>query len=219
MKTKNFFTKQQNYKITMVATLFFTALLFVGCGITQKSVTKKEQDDYANAELNYLGTKKKELKENGWKYYDDGRTLDLALLDFRRDSKGKRTIVGHVTSCEYDCLLDAQEMAQGFYAAGIIDKVKAKIQKFGFNLQGVSKTEFNGIIKAFEKNATVEIGRVLKSSYSVYKEEGGTRNFKTYFIVDEEAAHIARKRALARAIEEVGIGKKIGEEISNYINN
>ncbi len=196
--------------------LIILSVLFVSCG-SMKNFTKKTENDYANAEYNYLESRKKELKEEGWKYDDDGRTLDLALLDFRRDSKGKKILVGHITSCQYDCLGDAQEMAAGVYAASVVDKMKVKIERMSGNQQG--KAEMNGLMKAFEKKATVEIGRILKRSYSIYKPlAGGGREFKTFFIIGEEEAFQARKRALQRAVEEAKLTKKFGEEVEDFIN-
>jgi len=78
--------------------------------------------------------------------------------------------------------------------------------------------EIDKFIAAYENQVKAEVDGVLTESYSIIKEKGATNEYKTFFILNEEKAGLARKRALERSLLETKIAVREAEEISKFVN-
>ena len=59
---------------------------------------------------------------------------------------------------------------------------------------------------------------VLESSYNIKRKNGDLNEYQVYFLVNEDKALQARKKAMQRALEETQLAQKYANEISNFIN-
>ena len=79
------------------------------------------------------------------------------------------------------------------------------------------ETEIDKFMALYENQVQAELSGVLTESYSIVKDNGATKEFKTFFILNEEKAGIARARAMERSLRETKITIKEADEISKYV--
>jgi len=58
----------------------------------------------------------------------------------------------------------------------------------------------------------------LTESYSIVKDNGDSKEYKTFFIINEEAARQVRLRAMEHALKEMEITGRSAEVISEFAN-
>lgn len=171
-----------------------------------------------------LKTKLKEYKKGGWEILGS-RTLEFALAK------------------HYDRLNQLGD--DGHEVEGISTKTKSKntgkqmainnaaityAQEAGSTLQGRvvsdmnangadASGEFENFYAAYERLVEKEIRNELEPSYTVIRTNpDGTFEIRTYFIVEESAAHKARLRALEAALQDSEAAQKIAEKIRGFVD-
>ena len=61
---------------------------------------------------------------------------------------------------------------------------------------------------------------MIVADFRIYKRNSdGTYEMRAFFIVDENAAAAANKKALETAAEEMGIARKYADEVSEFVND
>jgi len=181
----------------------------------EKTLQKQREQQYKKKMETY--------KKEGWKLSGGSRTLEVALLEhYQKLAQGNNVeFVGQVSQCKSIniCKNFALTNAQNHYASLASGHVKGRITAIQRADDNMPEIEMDKFIAAYENEVKAEISGVLTESYSVVKENGdGTKQYETVFILNEEKAGMARKRALERSLLETKIAIKEADEISKFVN-
>ena len=171
--------------------------------------------------------KMKQFKTEKWELYGSARTLEVTLSKYYealdanpnvREIMGNANrfvskTVGHQSAINDACRTYAQQC--GSTVKGRID---SDIASDGEDV----KSEFDHFYTAYERLVEKEIQGELQEKFSVIrqidKEKGNpVYEMQTYFIVDEEAASLARIRAYEQALKESEAAQKMGTKIGEFV--
>ena len=206
--------------LSVVATLFF---LTVAPHNTYAQLTKKQQKQLQK-ELNKEYKKKMaEYKKENWKLTGSSRTLEVALLTHYQklgEDENNKEFVGEVSQCQSInvCKQFALNNALNRYATLASGNVKGRIESLLRADANMPQVEIDKFIAGYENLVQAEVSGVLTESYSIVRSKGNGNEYKTFFILNEEKAGMARKRALERSLLETKIAIKEAEEISKFVN-
>ena len=181
----------------------------------EKTLNKQRDKEYK--------TKIKEYKKEGWKLSGSSRTLEVALLEHYSklaESNQNKEISGEVSQCQSIniCKNFALINAQNRYAALASGNIKGRTEALLRADANMPEVEMDKFISAYENLVKAEVSGVLTESFSIVKDNGATKEYKTFFILNEEKASLARKRAMERSILETKITIMEAEEISKFVN-
>jgi hypothetical protein len=106
------------------------------------------------------------------------------------------------------------------YATLASGNVKGRIESLLRADANMPQIEIDKFIAAYENQVKAEVGGVLTESYSIVRENSKTKmkEYKTFFILNEEKAGLARRRAMERSLLETQIAVKEADEISKFVN-
>lgn len=166
-----------------------------------------------------------EFKKQGWQIDASSRTFEVALLQHYENLKDGQCqeLIGEVSNCRSTnvCRQAAYNNALTTYASLASSYIKGRATSdVNLNASEEKETnEFDKFYAAYERliNAEIKAG-VLTESFSIKKKNGKTNEYRIFFIVDEEKASLARRRAMERAAEETQLAQKYAKEISNFVN-
>ena len=165
--------------------------------------------------------KVKEYKREGWKLAGSSKTLEVALLEHYEKLKDPNNteLVGEVSQAK--SLNVAKQAAYNnaliTYANLAGSTLRGRVTSDLQVDQSAEDGEFDKMYAAYERLVQQEIKGVLTESYDIVKEKGGNKQYKVFFLVNEEKASSARMRALERAAEESETAQKYAKEISNFV--
>jgi hypothetical protein len=212
-------------KVLLFAAMAVIAgLVFSSIPQVSYAQTEKEQKQLQKQAEKYAKNKKKSLdKEGGWKVSGTAKTLEIALQEYylklESDKKNNSEIVGEVSTCKSInvCKQAAFNNAATEYANTKTSEIKGRA---GTEVSSDQTTgeEQDKFYAAFERLMKGEINGILKPSFSIVKEKAdGTKEYKTFFIVNEETASKARLRALENAAKETEIAQEYARKISEFV--
>ena len=163
----------------------------------------------------------KEYKKTGWKLAGSSKTLEVALLEHYEKLKDPQNVElsGEVSQCKSlnVCKQMAYNNALITYANLAGSTLKGRVVS-DLNVDTSDEdAEFDKMYAAYERLVQQEVKGVLTESYAIYKERGGTKQFKVFFLVNEEKASLARMRALERAAKETEMAQKYANKISDFV--
>lgn len=183
------------------------------------------QNDLLNKALEKeYKSKLKEFKKEGWKVFGSSRTMEVLLLKHfdwlnNRDdvyeivgvaSAFKSKNIGKQMAMNNACVTYASQMGAVLKGRAISD-MKADASNLS--------SEFDQFYAVFERSIEQEIRGELKESFSLIKDNGnGSYEMQTFFLVNEEAALDARRRALKNATKEAITSQKYADIFSKYVN-
>jgi len=205
----------------MAIAIFFTVVPHE----TQAQLSKKQKKTLQK-ELNKEYKKKMaEYKKDKWKLAGSSRTLEVALLTHYQklgeDPENNVEFVGEVSLCQSIniCKQFALNNAVNRYATLASGHVKGAIETM-MRADVISPgVEMDKFIAGYENLVQAEVGSVLTESYSIIRDKGKNQNeYKTFFILNEEKAGAARRRAMERSLKETQLAAKEAEEISKFVN-
>lgn len=167
----------------------------------------------------------KEYKKEGWKLDSSSKTIEVALLEHyeKLNNPDYQEIVGITSNCRSInvCRQAAYNNAIVTYANLAASTVKGRVTS-DVNLDASDTEaagEFDKFYAAYERIVKMEIQNgVLLPSYSIKRKRGDLNEYQIYFLVNEDKALQARKRAMQRALEETQLAQKYANEISNFVN-
>jgi len=168
----------------------------------------------------YKSTLKRFQKE-GWKLSGSSRSIEVVLLthyEKLNDEKNKE-IVGQVSQCQSIniCSQFALNNAQVKYAKLASAKLSGSVATMQRG-DAIKKEEVDKFIGAYETAVEADVSSALTPSFSIVKDnKDGTKSYETYFILDEEKAGIARKRAFEQSLKETGILLKEMDEVGKFV--
>lgn len=199
-------------------------LLMLAVGLMAGTVSAQNKQLEKQLKKEYK-QKMKEYKDKGWELFGSSHSLEVALLthydklnklgeDAREvmgvASKFKSKNVGHQMAINSGCITYAQQA--GSYVKGRITSDMA-----GDGVE--TSAEFDHFYAAYERLVATEIKGELQESYSIIRKIGKDEyEMRTFFIVNESAAHRARIRAFENAAKESEAAQRYARKISDFVN-
>lgn len=195
-----------------ILSLLICTLLFSGSMYAQSKQEIKEAEKIAK-------TQAKQLTKDGWKLLESG-TLESVLKahEMKKISGEIEEIVGTAIKMRSINLgkTTARNNAMNEYAESAKSMIRGRITT---DLRDIDENQVENLVSGYERLVLKEINGEVKSAYTLYREnKDGKYDVRGYFIVDQESASKARKRAMEMALEESELAHKYGNEISNFID-
>jgi ABC-type metal ion transport system substrate-binding protein len=220
MKTKHFL-------IAMTAVA--AGAIVAACGGTKKttdadlSIQESIRKDKVKEINRMYKSKMAEYKQEGWKLSSSSKTMEVALLEHYEKLYDTQTenkeLVGEVSQCQSInvCKQMATNNALTHYASLARSVVRGRIAS-DVNADATRlQAEFDKMYAAYERLVSAEIRGVLTESYAIVKEDKQARQYKLFFVVNEEKAAAARIRALQRAAEETAVAQEYATKITDFV--
>ena len=219
MRIKSFFTTDL-FRILCICSICLSTVSYCP-NIAYAQLTSKQNKQLEKERNNMYKKKKKELEKEGWKIVGSSKTLEVALLEhYAQIGDGKYELEGAVATCRSInvCRQFAISNAQNEYALMASSDVSGKAENI---IQGnaVTGEEIDAFVAAYEKNIKATIGSALKPSYAIVRGDKNAKEYKLFFIVDEEKARLARENAMKATLSQVKIASEIGNQISTFIQD
>ena len=197
--------------------LIIALCLLIGCSMTvqgQNRQLKKETGKMYKAKI-------KEYKKENWKLTGSSKTLEVALLEHYEQLTNSENgeLVGEVSQCNSlnACKQVAYNNALITYANLAGSNLKGRVVS-DLNIdQSSADGEFDKMYAAYERLVEQEIKGVLTESYAIERSAKTGREYKVFFIVNEEKAMSARLRALERAAQESEAAQKYATKIADFV--
>jgi len=200
-------------KLLLLLSVFFF-VLGNGAAMAQSKSQIKSAEKTAKS-------KAKEFKKEGWKM-EGSMPAEAALKNhyLKLVEFGGKGIeyVGNAPSVKNLKLggRQARSDIRTQYAEEMSAFVKGRIND---GSRDINEDQAEVFIAAYETMLVKEIDGVLQPSYSIYKQrKDGLYEMRVYFILDEEKAGNARRKALRNAAENAKIAQEIADDMSDFIN-
>jgi ABC-type metal ion transport system substrate-binding protein len=219
MKTKHF----------LIAVMALTASIAVSCGGAKKttdanlSIQEKIRQEKVKETERMYKSKVAEYKQEGWKLSGSSKTIEVALLEHYEKLYDTQTenkeLVGEVSQCQSInvCRQMATNNALTYYASLASSFVRGRIAS-DVNADATRlQAEFDKMYAAYERLVSAEIRGVLTESYAIEKEDKPARQYKLFFVVNEEKAAAARIKALERAAQETAVAQQYATKITEFV--
>ena len=166
----------------------------------------------------------KELKKEGWHLDSSSKSLEVELLEHYEQLKdnNNQEIVGVSKGKSTNVMRQvAFNNAVNYYAGQAASLVKGLVTSdvFSDGSDESAITEFDKFYSAYERLVCAEIKEgTIKESFSVKRKSGEIYEYQTYFIMNEDKALQARKRAMQRAFEETKMAQRYADMVSKFVN-
>lgn len=184
----------------------------------QSNVMKKElKKEYKK--------KIREFKKEGWKISGSSRSIEVALLTHyeKLNDENNRELVGEVSSGKSANLMSQAAINNACikYASLAGSYLKGRVVSDGAIDQSSEdgSEEFDKMYQAYERLVSKEIRGEVSESFSIVRDKGnGTKEYKTFFLINEDAASKARIRAWEQAQKESEVAQKYADKVSEFVN-
>jgi hypothetical protein len=193
---------------------------FMLASVPQVSYAQNKQLE--KAQKKQYKSKMKEFKKEGWKLAGSSKSLEVALLEHyaKLAEQGNKEILGEVSECRSAnvCKQFALSNAQNLYAAaaaGVVKGISSNLLSGDATDSSQEQDKFNA---EYAKAVSADIGGALTESFAVVKENGDTKQYRVFYIVNETKAHSARQKALKQALGETKLNADIVREISKVVD-
>lgn len=184
---------------------------------------KKQEKQLQKARDKQYKDRKKQFEKEGWKVSGTAKSIDVVLLEYYKKlnaNENNYEIVGEVSACNSInvCKQAAFNNAVVEYANRAKTAVRGRIAS-DMNLdQTTGKGEFDHLYGAYERLVEAEIKGVLQQSFAIVKEHSdGSKEYKIFFIIDEESAMSARIRAMENAVKETQLAQEYAEKVVSFV--
>ena len=177
------------FKIALMAFVAVFTLVVVpevACAQMSEKAIKKIQKKKDKKDVNQYKKKMKEYEKGGWKLSGSSRTLEVALLEHYMklaESEHNEEFVGEVSQCKSInvCRQFALTNAHNRYAMLASGNVKGRIESLLRADADMPEVEIDKFIAGYENHVKAEISGILTESYSIVKDNGATKEYKTFF--------------------------------------
>lgn len=159
----------------------------------------------------------KTLLNQGYRLLELG-DLQTQLENFLLKAKsGQKQVVGTAEGCMSLNLAKTAALNNAIneYATMSGGMVKGRIAS---NSSSINGQQVDDIVAAYERLVLKEIKGEIQSCITLVKETKKKYDVRVYCLVDLDAAHAARMKAMSLALEELELSQKYGTEISNWID-
>lgn len=160
----------------------------------------------------------KNLKKEKFKTLDGANPYyDLEEI-YLQERNGKTVMIGLGKASKFN---NARNLANAYvrneYATNSCAMVKGRIVN---NTSKIGEEEVEDIVAAYEALVLEEIKGALKEALVLKKEnKDGDTEVRAFWLVDIEAAHAARMKAMQHALDELQLSQKYGSEVSGWIDD
>lgn len=162
-------------------------------------------------------TAAKQLKKEGFKLLELG-DIEVQLGDYLVKAKsGQKQIVGTADDCMSVNLgkTTALNNAINEYATLSGGMVKGRITS---NTSNISGQQVDDIVAAYERLVLKEIKGEIQTCVTLVRENKKHFDVRVYCLVDYDAAHAARMKAMRLALEELELTQAYGSKVSDWID-
>ena len=162
----------------------------------------------------------KKYKKEGWIVDGTTKSLEVALMEHYEKlntDENNREIVGSVSGCNSRNLCQNQAMNNAMikYAQEAKSHVMGRITS---EVGNVSQNELEGFYSAYERLVSASIEGELNLSISLYKvKEDGSKEYDSFFIINESKASKKRIKAMQDAAKESEAAQKYAKQISDFV--
>lgn len=159
----------------------------------------------------------KQLKKEGYKLLELG-DMRIKLESYLAKAKaGCKQIVGTAESCMTINLgkTTALNNAINEYATMSGGIVKGRITS---NTSNISGAQADDIVAAYERLVLKEIKGEIQTCVTLVRENKKHYDVRVYCLVDYDAAHAAKMKAMQLALEELNLAQQFGSQISDWID-
>lgn len=162
----------------------------------------------------------KQFEKEGWSLDGTGTFNSVLTAHYAKLDSGEAIeLTGNANAKKSINLAktNARNNAINEYAEYARSMVRARINTDLVDLNDEQRENF---VAGYERLVIKELNGELKPSFYIYKRNSdGTYEMRAFFIVDENAAAAANKKALEAAAEEMGIARKYADEVSDFVND
>ena len=167
----------------------------------------------------------KEYKKEGWKLDSSSKTIEVALLEHYEKMKDDnyQEIIGTTSNCLSTnvCRQVAYNNAIITYASLSASQLKGRTASDIYldASDTSSNTEFDKFYAAYERIINTEIkDNTIVESYCLKRKRGNANEYQIIFLINEDKALNARKRAMQRAVDETHLAQEYAAKVSKFIN-
>ena len=107
--------------------------------------------------------------------------------------------------------------AQNYYANLAGGKVDGLVTNLLNGNAENPKDEIDKFSGAFRKQVALDVSGALTESYSIVKDNGESKQYRTFFILNEEEGRAACERALKKSLKETKLVLNEMDEVSRFI--
>lgn len=157
------------------------------------------------------------LKKEGYKLLELG-DLQIQLEDYLLKTKsGMKQIVGTAEGCMSLNLAKTTALNNAIneYATMSGGMVKGRITS---NTSSINGQQVDDIVAAYERLVLKEIKGEIQTCVTLVKESKKMYDVRVYCLVDYDAAHAARVKAMTLALEELELSQQYGSQVSDWID-
>lgn len=212
--------KTNTFTSAFIALLTVFTLLAIP-QVSYAQLDKKLQKKLQKERTNQYKDKIKEYQKEGWKLSGSSRSIEVALLEHyeKLAEEGNKEFVGEVSQCRSInvCKQYAISNAQNSYASLASANVKGRVVSM-LDGNAVTGEEIDRFIAGYEKKVASDVGGALTESYAIVKDNGNSKEYKVFFILNEEKARTMRAKAMERSLREIELSVDTGREISAFVN-
>ena len=168
----------------------------------------------------------KTLEKGGWQVFGSSHTMEVALLEHydKLCVEGVYELSGYATSSQKNIgsaklLQDATEKYASLQGQTMRGRT---VTEHGSEMTEDDIIELDNFLQGFDAKVQAEIKGELKPSYMIYRKSTTANGkpcyeFEGYFIVNEEAAHRARVKAMEAMMKEQAAMHKLSEKTAKWI--
>ena len=201
----------------------FKILIFVLIGVNICACATQASLALSKALDKEYKQKLKEYKKGGWKV-DSDRSTEVVILKHLNKLEAYpdlKVITGTSTNCKSTnvCKQVALNNAQNEYArlvSGKIEGAFATIIKANANRP---QEEIDKMTGGLINEVKADLSKVLEPSYSIYREKGGLKEYKTFFFVNEAALIGNLEIILEKSIKETKLTIEEARAISKFVGD
>lgn len=194
-----------------------TALIITISGSFQTVSAQSKQLQKARNKMAKEQVKK--YKKEGWKVDGTIKSLEVVLLEHyeRLEDENNRELLGTADGCQSRnvCQNEALNNAMIKYAQEAKSHVMGRVNS---EIGDVNDVEIDRFYAAYERLVSSTIEGELQLSVSLYREKkDGTREYNSFFIVNEDQACKRRIKAMQDAAKESEAARKFADQISDFV--
>lgn len=159
----------------------------------------------------------RDLRSEGYRLLELG-DLQIQLEDYLIKAKsGQKQIVGTAEGCMSINLAKTTALNNAIneYATISGGTIKGRITT---NASSINGQQIDDIVAAYERLVLKEIKGEIQTCVTLIKESKKKYDIRVYCLVDYDAAHAARMKAMRQALDELELSQKYGSEVSNWIH-
>ena len=160
----------------------------------------------------------KEKVRDGWQLVES-TTMEEAIKEVLiAKKKGCQEIVG--TAFGKRDMVVAKTGARNAAINEYIEYSKSMVTaRINTEVTDLTGEETNNLVTGYERLVVKEIDGEIRPAFTMYKQNKGSIDMESHFIIDVDAAAVAREKAFKQAVKEAELAAKFGDVVSNFVHD